>query len=124
MILFGIGISKQTIYNILKEKKITRKIVQVNKYPHSNARYKRELERLCKGIRCRKNRIISIDEAAIQLDTIRRYGWSEKWKRCIIKKAHKNKGVIFSLLFGISKNKIIGYEIKVGHLKGQTLMNL
>jgi len=118
MTLFGIGISKQTVYNILRKNNISRKIVQVNKYPHSKERYEQELRRLRKEIKCRKERIISIDETAIQLDNVGRYGWSKKGKRCIIDKAHKNKGVRFSLLFGISKNKIVRYEIKEGTFKG------
>ena len=113
-ILFDIKISKQTIYMILKKNNITRKRIQINKYPHSNERYNSELIKLRKIIKCRKNRIISIDETSIQLNDIGNYGWSDKNIRCIVKKGHRNKGVRFSLLFGISRHKIINYVVKEG----------
>lgn len=69
-------------------------------------------------IKCRKERIISIDETAIQLNNVGRYGWSQKGERCVIHKGHKNKGVRFSLLFALSKKKIVGYVIKEGTIKG------
>lgn len=118
MALFGIGITKQTIYNILKRNKITHKIIQINKYPHSKVRYKKEVNKLRKSLNCRKNRIISIDETAIHINAIGRYGWAKSGTKCIINKPHKNKGVRFSLLFGISKKSIVGYTIKEGTMKG------
>ena len=117
-LLFGINVCKNTIYMILKKNNITRKIVQINKYPHSTDKYLTDLKRLQKEIKNRKKRIISIDETAINIDNIGNYGWSDRGKRCIINKKHRNKGVRFSLLFGISRSKIIGYAIKEGSFKG------
>ena len=57
--LFGIGISRQTIYNILKRNNITRKRIQINKYPHAKNKYNNELKLLRSSLKRRKNRIIS-----------------------------------------------------------------
>jgi len=65
ILLFGIGISRQTIYNICKKYNITRKRVQIDKYPHNKEKYENERKRLQKQIKCRKNRIMSIDETSI-----------------------------------------------------------
>jgi len=124
--LFGISLSKKVIYMILKKNKITRKRVQVNKYPHSTEKYLKDLKILRKKINKKKNRIISIDETSIEINEINNYGLSsaqQKGSRCIINKRNKNKGFKFSLLFGISKNKIIGYAIKEGSFKGPDFNN-
>ena len=116
-LLFGIKLSRQIIYMILKSNNITRKRIQINKYPHSNEQYEFDLKKLKKEISNKKNRIISINETAIEINEIHNYGWSKKGKRCIIKKRNKAKGFRFTLSFGISKNKTVGYEIKKGTFK-------
>ena len=123
MFLFGVGVSKQTIYNILKKNNITRKRIQINKYPHSIDKYQNELKRVRRSIKNRKKRIISIDETGIHLNCIGNYGWCESNKRCIINQPHKNNGVKFSLLFAISRKKIIGYTLKTGSFNGQNFVN-
>lgn len=122
-LLFGIAISKNTIYMILKKNNITRKIVQINKYPHNTDKYLYDLKRLQKELKHRKKRIISIDETSINLNNINNYGWSKKGNKCIIHKKHKNKNVRFSLLFGISRSKIIDYVIKEGTINGSDFNN-
>jgi hypothetical protein len=123
VLLFGVGITKQTIYNVISKNNLTRKIVQVNKYPHGITRYESDKSRLQNDLKFRKERIISIDETAIQLNKVGNYGWSPKNERCIINKAHKNKGVRYSLLFGVSKKRIVGYEIKEGTIKADDFVS-
>jgi hypothetical protein len=116
--LFGIGVTRQTIYNILKRNNMTNKIAQIDKYPHPKKNRKYDTDRLKKELSRRKNRIISIDETGINLNNARKYAWSEKGKRCFINKPNKKNNLRFSLLFGISKNKIIGYKLKKGAING------
>lgn len=119
ILLFETGITKQTIYNILKRENITRKIVQVNKYPHTQEKYESEIKKLQKMIKNRKDRIISIDETSIQLNIKCKYGWSLKGDKCIIKSPHRNKNVRYSLLFAISKKRVIKYYLKEGTINGE-----
>lgn len=121
--IFNIGISKQTIYNILKRNNITHKVIQINKYPHSKKRFDNEVNILKKQLKKRKSRTISLDEIGIQLDTIRKYGWAYVGKRCIIDKKQLPSTLRFSLLFAISKRKIIKYALKKGSFKGVDFNN-
>lgn len=72
--LFGFAVSRQTICNILKRNNITRKRVQINKYPHSVDKYESCLNQLRSQLKSRKNRIISIDETGINLNSPSNYG--------------------------------------------------
>ena len=101
--IFNVNISKQTIYNVLKRHNITNKKIQTNKYPHSQEKFKANVDELKKYIKPRKERIISIDETSIQLNTIRNNGWSSKGSRCIINNPNKYRLKTFSLLLAISK---------------------
>ncbi len=102
--VFGIGITRQTIYNILKRNNITRKRIQMNKYPHSKERFNEKRKRLQKQIKCRKHRIMSIDEIGIQINA--KNNWMvKKWKRMHNKYSTKNKDVRYSLLFAKTKRE-------------------
>lgn len=120
MLLFNKSVSRQTIYNILKKYNITHKRIQINSYPHTVEKYNKEINKLKEQITKRKHRIISIDETGINLLDIRKYGWSEAGKRCIIKNNNSKKDKRkYSLLFGMSMNKIVSYKLKEGGINGK-----
>ena len=58
---FNKNISRKTIYNVSKRNKITHKKVQTYKYPYSKDKFNKNVSVLRKSIKCRKNRIISVD---------------------------------------------------------------
>jgi len=51
------------------------------------------------------------------------YGWSERGIKCVLKIPHKNKDVRFSLLFAITKKKIVKYYLKKGTINGEDFNN-
>lgn len=115
--IFSKRIARQTVYNILHRNKITFKRIQIDKYPHTQEKYDNDLDNLRKKISPIKKRIISIDETSIQTGMNKNYGWSEKGERCIIKNPNKNVKR-FSLLFGISETRVVGYRIVEGAING------
>lgn len=118
MTLFEIAISKQTLYNILKKNNITRKRIQIDKYPHKKEKYDNELKELQSKIKHRKDRIMSFDETGIQINAVNNYGWSPKGEQCLIECPHKNIDVRYSLLFAITKKKVVSYYLKKGTING------
>lgn len=113
---FNKNISRRTIYNVLKRNKITYKKVQTHKYPYSKDKYNKDVSILRNSIKCRKNRIISVDETSIDFIVPSNYGWSKKGTNCTLNISNKRSRV--SLLLAISKNKIVNYHIKEGSFKG------
>ena len=106
---FNKNISRRTIYNVLKRNNITHKKVQTNKYPYSKNKFDKDVNKLRKSIKCRKNRIISVDETSIDFIVPSNYGWSKKGSKCTLKISNKRQRV--SLLLAISKNKISALQI-------------
>jgi transposase len=113
---FNKNISRKTIYNVLKRNNITHKKVQTYKYPYSKDKFNKDVDVLRKSIKCRKNRIISVDETSIDFIVPSNYGWSKKGTNCTLNISNKRRRV--SLLLAISKNKIVNYHIKEGSFKG------
>jgi transposase len=113
---FNKNISKRIIYKILKRNNVTCKKVQTHKYPYSKNKFNKDVDKLRKLIKCRKNRIISVDETSIDFIVPSNYGWSKKGTKCTLKISNKRYRV--SLLIAISKNKIVNYHIKEGSFKG------
>jgi hypothetical protein len=116
--LFGISVCRQTIYNILKRHKITHKKIQINSYPYEIEKFNEAAVILKNNLSRRKKRIISIDEVGINLSSINSYGWNKSGQRCIIKNSGLSDRNNYSLLFGISRNKIVNYKLKKGGING------
>jgi len=112
---FNKNISRRTIYNILKRNNITYKKAQTNKYSYSKDKFNKDVNKVRSLIKCRKNRIISVDETSIDFIVPSNYGWSKKGTKCTFKISNKRYRV--SLLLAISKNKIVNYHIKEGSFK-------
>ena len=112
---FNKNISRRTVYNVLKRNHITCKKVQTNKYPYSKDKFDKDVNKLRSLIKCRKNRIISVDETSIDFIVPSNYGWSKKGTKCTRKISNKRYRV--SMLLAISKNKIVNYHIKEGSFK-------
>ena len=112
---FNKNISRRTIYNVLKRNNITHKKAQTNKYPYSKKKFNNDVSKLRKLIKCRKNRIISVDETSIDFIVPSNYGWSKRGTNCTLNISNKRRRV--SLLLAISKNKIVHYHIKEGSFK-------
>ena len=71
-----------------------------------------------------KDKIISIDETAIYLNSKNNYGWAKKGSKCIIKE--KNKKIYqkrYSLLMAISNKKIISYVIYEKSINGEQFLD-
>jgi len=111
--LFHITISRGYIYFILKKNKITHKTVQKCNYPHGQAKFKKEVRKLKIEIDKIDNDFTSIDESGFYLNTCSNKGWSEKGTKCTIKTTF-NRSNKYSVVMGISKNKINSYKLIKG----------
>jgi transposase len=108
--LFHITISRGYIYFILKKNKITHKTVQKYNYPHGHLKFKKEAKRLKIEIDKIDNNFTSIDESGFYLNTYSNRGWSKKGTKCTIKTTF-NRSNKYSVVMGISKNKINSYKL-------------
>ena len=82
---FKISISDSSIYNIYKKNNLTYKNVKINNNPYSIEEQKEHLINVNNTIEnIGINKIISIDEMSIILNSKPSKGWEEKGKECIL----------------------------------------
>ena len=112
---YKINISKSSLYNILKENKITRKRVNIRmnicnpkKFNNMKKTFRRKIKRT--GI----NKVISIDESSFDTHIHNNYGWSKKGED--IKIIKKNKRIRYSVISGVSNDKVILTKIIKGSI--------
>lgn len=106
---FQISISKQTVYNTLKEAKITNKRIKINHYPYKNEKLDNSKEELKKTMNSINNDYESIDESGIYLYTKNNYGWSVSGSECEIKGSNKIKK--YSFIASISREKVTDFQL-------------
>jgi transposase len=123
MKIFGIIIKKSAIYKILctnniSYKKINTKIVPINKN-----RQNAEIKKMLKDIKNEDpEKIVSIDESNYNINMTHKYGWSKKGKK-INKTIKSTKRCTKTLLLGITKRKVIGYDIVNGSANNKIFYN-
>ena len=124
---YNIKLSDGSIYNILKQHKITRKRLRTKYYPEKKiGQEKNDLNKFYIELsKYNYKRTISIDETAIYLNMTLSYGRSRSGTR-VVKKTHTYPFKKYNLLFAISYNKIIGwilYEELKGGVKKEQLVS-
>jgi hypothetical protein len=115
---FKFSISKQSIYYVLKNNKITHKRTKENHYPYDSEKLKEELNKTNNELKEVNYNVISTDESALYFYTKGNYGWSEKGTECEVKGHIKVKKM--SLVMSVSKDKIIGYTLKQGSFNAKS----
>lgn len=112
---YNINISKSSLYNILKERNITRKRVNIRmnicnskKFNKLKKTFRRKIKKV--GI----NKVISIDESSFDTHIHNNYGWSAKGED--IKVIKKNKRIRYSVISGISNDRVILTKIIKGSI--------
>ena len=115
---FNISISKQSVYNTLKNNKITNKRIKENHYPYDEQKLKIQKDKLIEDLEKIEYDPISIDESAIYLYTHGNYGWSVMGTECEIKGKTRVKKL--SLALAISRSKIVGFTLRCGSFNAKT----
>ena len=108
---FKIKLSKQSIYNVLKDNKITNKKVKFNEYPFTDEILKKSKNNLIEKLKKENFDVISQDECGIYLLTNNKYGWSKIGTECELKGQNKSKMKKFSLALAITKKKVVGLKL-------------
>ena len=109
-LFFNLSICKSTLFNILKEMKITRKKINLRFVSKSVLhKFKTLRKDLIKKINNTNGDIISIDESSIDTHISNNYGWSKTGRR--IKRIKTNNRIRYTLICAISRNKIEHYKI-------------
>jgi len=115
---FKIKITKQSVYNVLKNNNYTNKKVKINSYPYSehklkeqNAKLYNELEKINFNYTC-------TDETALYLNSKPDYGWSLKGKSCEI--VNKQRTKKFSLSMTITDKGITEVTLINGNFNAKT----
>lgn len=117
---FKVKLTKQTIYNILKDNKISNKRVKINHYPHSEDKLKQSKHIVNEKLKEEEYDVISQDESGLYLYTQNNYGWSKVGTECEIKGENKANMKKFSLAMAISRHKIVGFTLNKGSFNGRT----
>lgn len=118
---FKISISKQSIYDVLKNNNYTYKKTKENHYPYDNEKLKKEINNVKDNLGSVNYDTISIDETAFYLNTKASYGWSKKGSECEIKSLMKLTK--YSMCTAISNNKVIHCTIKKGNFNAKSFNN-
>jgi transposase len=92
--------------------------VTIKKNPYSATKIKKIKSNFSKEINVDPNKIISIDETSIEINSKPLYGWSKKNTPCRIniKKIRREK---ISLVSAISNKKVIDFKIVRGSVNGE-----
>jgi len=114
-----INISKSHIYNVLKDNKITNKKIQEDHCPYSDKVLKEKLIIVKNQVDNANGNVIYIDESSVEISIKKKYGWSKKGKRCVIKNTC-GKHFRVSLLLAITKYGCLDYSIKKGTFNAKT----
>jgi transposase len=117
---FKVKLTKQSIYNVLKDNKISKKRVKVNHYPHSKSKLEQTKQSVNTSLEKEEYNVISQDESALYLYTNNNYGWSKVGTECEINGKNKANMQKFSLAMDISRNKVVGYTLRKGAFNGAT----
>jgi putative transposase len=123
--IYNIKISRSYLYALLKKLGVTHKKVYIKKQPFSIKEYITIKNNFYEKIDAiGEDKIISIDETAVYLNSKNDYGWALKGCKCIIRE--KNKRIYqkkFSLLMAISNKKIISYGIYEKSVNGKQYLH-
>jgi len=115
---FNIDSKKSKIYDILKERNITRKRIKIKTKICNKAKITKNKKDLAKKIKIiKKENIISIDESSIDTHINAQYGWSSKGSPIEVNKVNQRKR--FSILSAISIKKIINTIIVKGSINAE-----
>jgi transposase len=108
--IFNVSVSKSTLFNTLKEMKITKKKVYLRFVSKSVLHnFKTLRKNLIKKINDTNRNIISVDESSIDTHISSNYGWSKTGRK--IKRIKTNTRIRYTLICAISKNKVEHYKI-------------
>ena len=114
---FKFSVSNQSIYNTLKDNKITNKRIKENHYNHSENKLNEHKKAVDEKLKNENYDVVSIDETSIYINCRNNYGWSKKGKECEIK--CKPAITKYSVVFTITKDKVVGFTIKSGAFNGK-----
>jgi transposase len=111
---FKVVISKNYLYQILKDNNITYKVAQKVSYPHDQNKFEQQTQQLKEKINDVNQKLNFTDEMAIYLTIKPNYGWSKRGEICMIKqpKSYANKSSNrFSIAMSMTKKKVINYSL-------------
>lgn len=117
--LFKIKISKSHIYNILKNKRISYKKIKEDHCPYTCEKLKEKSIEVKKQIDIIQKKLIYIDESSVEISLRKKYGWSKKGTKCLIKNIYGKHNRV-SLLLAITTNGILTYTLKKGSFNAKT----
>ena len=107
---FYIQISKSSVYNILKQMKITKKKIQKKLNPLKKIKTNQLLKEFKQQIKnTDQNDIIAIDETSIDTHISSDFGWAPYGHR--IHKIYKNRRIRYTLICAVSNRQIIHYKM-------------
>jgi transposase len=115
--LFGITISKSSIYNVLKNNNITFKKLRIRNFSenkngeHIITNFKNTINQ-----NIPKDKIISIDESHVCSHMNPLFGWCNKGDKLIVSDFKKLKSKRYSLLCAINNKKVIAYDLVEGSI--------
>lgn len=123
---FGIVISKNYLYKILKDNNISYKVSQKSSYPHDSKTFEQQKQQLINNVNRVNHKLNYTDETAIYFGIKPNYGWSKKGTRCIVdqQSSYSNKSTKrLSLVMTMTSDKIIIHRLIRGtynakHFKG------
>jgi len=114
---FNVHISIPYIYKILREENVTYKKISTTKWPFTEAKLKKEKQKLKKEIDERKEKdIISFDETSIVINMQTSKGWSKSGQRC--ERYFKRSQVRYSLGLAINKKDVVKSKLIQRSFKG------
>lgn len=118
-IKYNIKLSETSIYNVLKQNKITYKKIKVKTNPYTLEEQKYRLLSIKDTLNfLDKDKIISYDEISACTNENPKYGWSKKGYECIINKKDKSLyGTRYTIGMAINNKSIVDFTIVKGGLK-------
>ena len=118
----NINISKTTLYNIIKDLKITKKIISLTKKYGKKSKITSQIKKLKNKIKnINVNNIISIDEIGFDTNIINNKAWALKGKRIF-----KNIGATYkrlTVICTISNHTVLHYKILNGSSNAITFLD-
>lgn len=118
---FNIKSHKSSIYNILKEKGLSRKRIKIKVNYMNKIKRRQKIMKLTINIRKADiDNIISIDESSFDTHINSHYGWNKKGKELTVSKIKQR--VRYSVISAISNKKIIYSQIIKGSVNGDTFL--
>ena len=124
-IKYNIKLSESSIYNTLKQNKITYKKIKIKTNPYTLEEQKYRLLSIKDTLNyLDKDKIISYDEISACTNENPKYGWSKKGSECIINKKDKSLyGTRYTIGMAVNNKSIVDFTIVKSGLKTDNFIN-